>query len=139
MISDLIPKINETLESRGLPKDSYFEVEFFDGSKINEKETNWSLMSESKIIEFGFRKLTLYVANFPIKKISIFLNGLETYIDDISYDLKVYQFIRSQRLIARTVDKDSIFGRGIGLIKDNKVIEEKFINAIENVVDGRII
>lgn len=136
MISDIIPKTDKTLTERGLPEGSYFEVFFPDGSSITEKEANWSSFSQKETVEHFGNPATFYVSNFYIKKIRIVLQGMEATIEDITPDLKLYQFMQSERLLAQGVDKEHLVGRGIGLIKDGHVIEEKFISAVENRVMG---
>jgi hypothetical protein len=135
MISDFIQKTNASLESRGLPTNSYFEVEFYDGSIITEKECNWSSFSYPTVIDNCGAKMLLHVATLPIDKITIYLNDLKTSIDvPPGYDC--YQFIKAERLLATGIDRHTCLGRGIGLVKNGKVVEEKFINAIENKVMG---
>ncbi len=136
MIAEEIQKTDKTLQERGIPEDSYFEVYFKDGSKISEMETNWSSMARKETVDFFGSKRVCYVSNYPIASIKIKLNGMEASIDEVSEDVEVYQFMRSERLIANEVDKGTIIGRGIGLVKNGIIIEERFINALENRVQG---
>lgn len=136
MISDQIEKTDKTLEERGLPADSYFEVEFFDGSKVSEKNVNWSALCEKLEVAKGSYVQYCMASKFPIKNISIYLNGMKAEIFDIPESLKVYQFVRSERLLAKDINKYTLVGRGIGIIKNGSVVEERFINALENCVQG---
>lgn len=135
MISNQILKTEQSLEDRGLPADSYFEVTFSDGSVLTEKNSNWSSFSTKKAFDYFGNSRDLYVSNYSIKKIRIFLAGMSTVIDAPN-DCYVYQFIRSDRLLARDIDSSTIVGRGIGLVKDGSVVEERFISALENRVMG---
>ncbi len=136
MIADQIQKTNQTLEERGLSPDSYFEVVFADGSAISEKDVNWSEFAVQKEAEFVDKKKVFYVSKFPVKSIRISFAGKEIYIDSIPEDAEVYQFIRSERLLATGIDQQTVVGRGVGLIKNGCVIEERFINALENSIQG---
>lgn len=136
MIKDQIPPTDKTLQERGLPEHSFFEAFFADDSFVNEEQVNWSSFAEEQMVErFGQKQLCL-VSKYPIKCIRITLNGLEASLADIPAGVGVFQFMQSERLLAQGVDKTQLIGRGIGLIKDGKVIEEKFINAIEHRVTG---
>lgn len=136
MISDVVLKTKQTLEERGLPVGSYFEVEFVDGSVITEKECNWSMISKAEVLNHFGIKLVLYICLFPVKTIRTYLNGLMAEIKDVPEDCWVYQFMRSEKLLARDASRTNLFGRGIGLAKGDTCIEEKFINAVENRVEG---
>jgi len=136
MIADNIPKTENTLQERGLPDDSYFEVVFKDGSSVSEVNTNWSAFSKREIIDCFGHKQACFISIYPIRSIKIKLNGLEAFIDEVPDGVEVYQFMRSERVLANNIDKDSVIGRGIGMIKDGAVIEERFINAYENKVQG---
>jgi len=102
---------------------------------VSEKQTNWSEISEEKAVTCFGRKRVCSVAKPQASKIRIVLGKLEATIE-IPPDCQVYQFIRSQQLFAKGVNEYTVIGRGIGLIKEDKVIEEKFINALENTVEG---
>ena len=136
MIADNIPTTEKSLEERGLPSDSYYEIVFVDDSTASEKNTNWSDFSIKKNIQCFGQELSFFVCRFPFKSINIFLNNLGAMFKDIPQGYEVCQFIRSERLLATGVDKETIVGRGIGLIKDGSMVEELFINALENKVQG---
>jgi len=136
MISKTISKTDLPLPARGIPEDSYFEATFSDGSVVDERDTNWSAFSKKEDVNYFGRTLNFFISNFPIVKIKTRLNGMEACIEEISEGTRVYQFIRSERMLAKGVDRNLIIGRGIGLVRDGVVIEERFINAIENRVQG---
>ena len=136
MISEKIVQVNQTLEERGLPPESYFEVEFEDGSKVSELNANWSSFATKKTVDYFGQNRAFFFCNYPVKSITIKLNGMEAKIENIEAGVEVYQYMRSERILAREVDKNSIIGRGIGIAKDGAVIEEQFINALENRVQG---
>ena len=135
MISDSIQKTNKTLVERGIPDDSYFEVVFNDGSKVTEMETSWSLFSHKKVVDYMGNQKMCFVSDVQIKSIQIFLNGLQTKIE-VPFGVEVYQFMRSERLVAKDNDESKVIGRGIGLIKNDEIIEERYIDAVENQVKG---
>lgn len=136
MISDTIDRTTLSLKERGLPEDSYFEVIFPDGSMVSEKNVNWSALSQQEVVYDRGNKQMCFVATMPIKSIRIVLSDLEAMIEDIPQGTKVYQYMRSQRLLAKDIDKEVIVGRGIGLIREGSIVEERFISALENRTMG---
>ena len=135
MTSEQITKTEKTLSQRGLPEDSYFEAVFEDGSSVAEHNVNWSEISERVIVDYFGHKETFGICKYPLASLKIFLDGLSAQID-VPKGCHAYQYIRSRRLLAQGVDRSEIIGRGVGLIKDGVVIEEKFINALEYKVEG---
>jgi hypothetical protein len=136
MIADQITKTDKSLKDRGLPMDSYFEVTFKDGSVVNEKTVNWSSFSKIKVVKHGTKNVAVHISNFPIKEIVIHLDYMIASLENIPDDIQVYQFIRTERLLARDIDKQQIVGRGIGLVKDGVIIEEKIIDHLSSKITG---
>ena len=135
-IADKIIKTTQTLEERGIPNDSYFEVIFEDGSEINEKEANWSSFSEKKEVSYLDIKKIVRISKFPVKNIKCFYKGLNAEIE-VPKDCQAYQAIRSNTTIVPTIlQKNETVGRIIGIIRNNEVIEEKFLNGIQFRVEG---
>ncbi len=137
MISHNLKKETRTLEERGIPHDSFFTATFKDDSIASEKEANWSEFSEVKIVDYFDGKKTVYLSKHPIKHIHIKHGSLEHSIKDISKDVQVYQAIRSETLFNPGQEKRvRVLGRVVGLVKDGKVIEEYFLNEVNNEVRG---
>jgi hypothetical protein len=125
-----------TLEQRGLPVDSYFEVVLKDGSIISEKNHNWHDISEEQVLLHGATKKIANVCTIPIKKITIHHVGLEASIEPEKGE-QVYQAIKS----SATLQSDSsvineIVGRVVGCIKNGVVTQEKIIDARTQEVVG---
>ena len=116
--------------------DSFFEIKLEDGSYMSEKETKLSSISEIKKVKFLGKEKTVSACKFKLKSIKCFHEGMEAEIE-IPYGCQAYQAIRSEAVIIKDIQrKDRILGRIIGVIKNDEVIEEKFINGIELKVQG---
>ena len=126
MINESIPKIKR---ENTLHEQTHFEVIFFDGSIANEQDTNWSSFSQEKNVKYQGGTKTVYVSNLPIKSITITHGELKTSID-IPEGHEVYQACKSESIFGPNGEKmlDRINGRVVGLIKDNEVIEERYLD-----------
>lgn len=119
-----------------LLSDSYFELEWLDGSVCNEAFTGWHSISEEMVILYGDKKKIALVCTKPVKKITIHHAGLEVSLKPQKGE-QVYQAIKS----TATLQFDSsiltkVIGRVVGIIKDGVVIEEQFINEDEKEIQG---
>lgn len=136
MIADEIEKTNQSLEERGIPNDSFWTALFADGSEITENETNWSFFSDKKIVEYLDTKKMVNISKYPIKKLTCVLDGLKAEVN-ILEGCQAYQAIRSEAIIVPNFQrKDRIIGRIIGIVKDDKIIEELYINGLTLKVEG---
>lgn len=135
MIAEAIQKTDKTLEERGLPEDSFFEVVFADGSWTSERYVNWSSISEEIRVEYFGGTKTVFVCKLPVKRIEVHHEGLVASLD-VSEGCQVFQAVRSESIITDGKKENRILGRVIGLVKDGEVIEEQFINEIMNEVLG---
>lgn len=135
MINEQIPKVIR--ESGNLHESSYFEVVFADGSMVNEKDTNWSDISEEKIVKIIDSQKIAKVCKFPVKKILVRHNDLFTEID-VPEGCEVYQAFKSESRFMNTGESlgNALLGRVVGLIKDGEVIEENYIDIAGNNVIG---
>jgi hypothetical protein len=134
-IAEQIKKTDISLKDRNIPEDSWFEVTFEDDSVITEKEANWSSMSHREAVSCFGKLKTCFVCDFQVKKIKIVMGDLETEVQ-VADDEKVYQYIRSERIVAKDVDNSNLVGRGVGLIRKESVTEERFLDRLANVVNG---
>lgn len=136
MISEKIKKQNKSLEKRGLKEDSFFVVHFKDDSFVSEKDANWNEMGEVKVCDYFGGKKTVCICTHPVKKIHIKHEGME-HILEVPKDCYVYQANRSETLFLQNGEKkERLLGRVIGLVKDNEIIEEYFLNGIEGRIFG---
>jgi hypothetical protein len=130
-----LKKEKRTLEERGL-KDSCFECVFLDDSKISEEDYNWHDMSEEKEVKFGDITKKVRVCKYPIKKITMNHKNLKTTIT-VPKDCQVYQSIVAEMTFLPNGQKENrILGRLVGIVKDDKVIEERFLGSDFNEVMG---
>lgn len=133
MISDIILKV---IREDDTFLNSYFEVMFNDGSIVKEYDTNWSAFAKQEEVNYQNKKRTVYTSIYPIKKIKIYHKGLQTELD-VPDDHKVYQSMRSRATFTPNGRKDNlILGRYVGLIKDNRIVEERFLSEYEGIVTG---
>lgn len=135
MIKDDIQIEEKTLEERDLPSDSFFTVVFIDGSIITEHEYNWSSIASEVRVKYKNGNKTVYRCIYPVSKITINHGELETEIE-VPEGYEVYQAIRGQATILGGKNSRQILGRCVGLIKDGEVVEERFLNGSENIVQG---
>lgn len=135
LIAEQIKKTEFSLKDRNIPEDSWFEVTFIDDSVITEKEANWSAMSHREVANCFGKPKVCFVCDFQVKSIKVIMGDLETVID-VADGEKVYQYIRSERLVAKDIDNSNLVGRGVGLIQKESVIEERFLDRLANVVSG---
>lgn len=136
MIADTIQKTNQTLEERGIPNNSYFEIIFPDASRISEHDVNWSSISQKKQCAYFGNKKLCHVCTLPVKRIEAWHDGLHSFID-VPEGCEVYQAVRGDTLIIPNYERtDRVIGRVIGIIKDNEVIEEHFLNGLMYSVEG---
>lgn len=135
MIAHGIKKTDKTLEERGLPGDSFFEVVFADGSWASERDVNWSSISaEMRVGYFGGTK-TVYVCTLPVVRIEVSHGGMVAALD-VPPGCQVYQAVRSETVIMGGKRENRVVGRVIGIVRDGEVVEEQFANEVENEVLG---
>lgn len=115
---------------------SYFKIELKDGSFRDERDCSWSSISEHRIVNCFGNKKGVMVCKLPVKKIEVFHEDLHDGIL-VPENCEVYQAIRSESIITPNYGRnDRIVGRYIGILENGKVIEERFLNALENSIQG---
>lgn len=134
--SDQIKRADKTLEERGLPGDSFFEVQFTDDSIASEKEISWSAMCEERRVRYFGNTKTVFVSRFPVKRLRMRHGELVADID-VPGGSEAYQSARSETVLMDGKRVDNVIGRSIGIVRDGEVIEEQFLNGVENTVHGR--
>lgn len=131
-----IKRTDKSLAERGIPDDSFFGVKFPDGSNLDERNTNWSDMAEeAKVGYFGGTK-TVLLCTAAISSIEACHGSLRASLC-VPEGYKAYQAVRSQASLVGGVKRVEVVGRVIGVVKDGEVIEEQFLNGLENEVVGR--
>lgn len=135
-IADKIKTETLSLESRGLPSDSYFEVVFTDNSIINEKDHNWRDIAKEQYVVYDNTRKTVLVSRFPIKEITIHHGLLSTTLVAGEGE-DIYQNLTSSASYKGGERAEwQIIGRKVGKIKNGKVIEEHYLNGQTNEVIG---
>lgn len=114
---------------------SYFEVEFRDGSVIHSKDVSWHAYSVKKKVSKDDSFKLAYVSAFPVKSVLVHHNGLEKRLD-IPEGSDMFQSIVGNTIITGGESRDSVLGRIVGIVKDNRVMEEYFLDGSSNNVIG---
>lgn len=133
--ADQIKRTDKSLEERGIPADSFFEAAFSDGSSVSEKESNWSDMSEERRVGYFGGTKTVMVCKFPVRCVLVRHGELLAFVD-VPEGSEAYQAVRSETVILDGKKEHRILGRVVGVIRDGEVVEEKFLNGVENAVLG---
>lgn len=116
--------------------DSFFSVHFRDGTEKNEASSRWADFSEMKIVDYFGKKKQVFLSKIPIDKIYVRHKNLEIDLK-VPEDCEVYQAIRAEIIFQQDGKKfERILGRCVGLVKNGAVIEERFINVLQNEVNG---
>lgn len=136
MISDTIKTAGKTLEERGIPDNSFFVVEFDDGSVVSERDINWSSISSQQRVQYFGGIKTVMICTLPVKRIVVSHGELLADLV-VPEGCSVFQAIRSETVILDEKKTNRIIGRVVGLVKDGEVIEEQFLNEVEQTVVGR--
>jgi hypothetical protein len=133
----IAPKIKKTKRiPNQFEQSSYFAVEFTDKSKIDESMADWSDMAEEQIVKYGDRIKTVRLCTYPVSKITIYHKGMETTIA-VPKDCRAYQSIKAETVFKPDGSKiDRVLGRLVGIVKNNEVIEERFIDELQNNIIG---
>lgn len=135
-VSDTIKKEAKTLIERGLPDRSYFHVTFHDDSEAKEMDTNWRDFSELKRVKYKTGTKSVMVSSHRIKHISMYHNDRQLDLD-VPEVHDVYQAVRSETLFVPRQDKQTrITGRVVGFIKDGEVVQEIFMNGLQDSILG---
>ena len=123
-----IRKTKQTIMTRGLPEDSFFAVEFDDGSVRSEHDTNWSDMSELTTVVLNGKPKQVMLCKHPIKKATVVSKIGKSHTVFPDSNNLVYQAVRVRDTFkgGKLVRKE-IIGRVIGVVKDGVVLEEKLI------------
>ena len=135
LLSNKIKRAGKTLEERGLPADSFFEVEFTDGSVASEKHVSWSAFCEERRVRYFDATKTVFVCALPARRIRMRHGSLIANMD-VPQGSEVYQSVRSETVLMSGKRVDTVIGRVIGIIDEDEVVEEQFLNGIEGCVHG---
>lgn len=135
-IAEGIPRETRTNAEMGLPEGSGWEIEFADGSTRNEGDTNWSALSDDRMVGyFGFKK-QVKTCRFPVKRLTVRHDGMEVVLD-IPPDCEVYQAVRSEFAAQPNGEaRGQVLGRSVGLVRAGEVIEERFLSALGQEILG---
>ena len=115
---------------------NYFEITLPDDSVINERDCSWEELSSDVLIDFLGHQKVVQLAWYPFKKIVIHHGELETELYP-NKDEKVYQGYKS--VVQRKKDdtlEEHVVGRIVGLVRDGRVTEERFLNELSGIVEG---
>lgn len=116
--------------------DSYFEVTFDDGSVRDERDLNWSAISTLRTVSYKDSNRAVFECTEKVKHIKIVHNELSTEFD-IPDDCTLFQSVHSTAVYSPGGGSaHRVVGRYVGLIKNDRIIEERFLNDVEGIVSG---
>lgn len=135
-ISEQIKREHRDIHETKNFDDSHFHLTFHDDSEIKEHDANWSSMSEHRTVEYRDGKKAVMLLTQRAKHIKIIHDGQSLDLD-VPDGHDVYQFTRAETFLVPHKEKQTrIIGRGLGFIKNNKIVEEYFLNGLEGITQG---
>lgn len=115
---------------------SYFHIKLHSGEEKHERDFNWHSISSQKRVGYMEFTKTVFICNDDVQTINIEHEGQHLSLD-VPAGHQVYQAIRSETLFTPNSGKtDRVIGRVVGLVKDDMVVEEYFINSMQNTILG---
>ncbi len=115
--------------------ESYVRLTLDDGTVKDDREVSWKSISEMKTVSYFGKKKTVYVCALPVAFVDVFHDRLEVHMQ-IPDGCSEYQAIRSKADFNAGQTRDAVVGRCVGLVKNSVVIEERFLNGVNNEVVG---
>lgn len=133
MIKDQFEKVTREDEFHN---DSYFEVTFEDGSVRDERDLNWSAIAELRTVSYKNGNRAVFESKQKVKHMKVVHAGLVVEFD-VPDDCTVYQSVHSSAVYTPGGGASHrVVGRFAGLIKNDRIIEERFLNEVEGIVIG---
>lgn len=116
--------------------DSFFRIYLSDGTVKQEPSCSWSAVSERRVVSYLGGQKGVMVCMLPVTRIEAHHDGMRSEIA-VPEGCEVYQAVRSESVVMPGYGRqDRILGRIIGIVKDDAVVEEHFLNALEYKVQG---
>ena len=115
--------------------ESYVLLTLADGSQKDDRTFSWSSVSNRRLVDYFGKKKTVFTCFLPVRKVDAYHDGLETSIE-IPEDCEVYQAFRSRAAFNAGQSQNDVVGRCIGIVRNGAVIEERFLNGVNNEVQG---
>lgn len=103
------------------------------GDIITDKE--WKFISEEKRVSYMEGYKTVYVCTLPVVKISIKYEDLETEIG-VPDGYQVYKANRGQASFTLGKSENKLVAICVGLVSNDKVVEERVLNIYEGIITG---
>lgn len=113
-----------------------FEIEFPDGSKRTEHNTDWNAIGTLRTVKHEDRDKTIMICNVPIKKLKVKCLELSKELTS-KKDEDLYQMTRASIMESREKPGEyvtTVVGKTIGRLKGDKIIEEYFLDARTNKI-----
>ncbi len=115
---------------------SFYQLHHQNGTVQHEKDHGWKSISTEKVVDNNGRKVTVRVLNYKIEKIFVNHGSMQTEVE-VPHDCEVYQMNKGMTTFTANGGINNIdLGRVIGLIKNNEVIEERYLEALTNQISG---
>jgi len=126
-------QIHKRIAKVRLPKGSKFDIVFPDASTITEKEYSWNDFSEEAVVDYMGTLKMVQLSKHPIKSLTLTHGRSVTTILPENGD-QIYIAFRGVATIAPdSVNRTRILGRVVGIVRQGKVIEERFLNGVDVV------
>lgn len=135
-MKDKIEKTKKSLEERGMKSDSFFSLKTDKDVIHKEHDTNWSDISKRKVVEFAGKKRYVDVCVLPVKSLEVTFGKLKTEIVLKKGEEAFQTNVSSSYFLPDGTVKTTHVGKKCGIIKDGKIIEERFLNGRSGVVEG---
>ena len=134
----IIDEIKKRPELIILPDGGEFEITFSDGGIANEKDYSWNDIADYEVVDYMGQQRMVKLSKYPIKTIIIRYIDSETTLQIEDGD-RVYTSIRSIATHGMDTTKNhKVLGRVVGIVRDGKIIEERFCDGT-NVLGVNII
>lgn len=107
--------------------DSYYQVTFPDGTIVDSNNMSWQFCSTKKTVQKYGRFKLVYANKIPIKSVLIHHQGIEKSLE-VPEGYNIFQSITMETIFSNGNIKEIMTGRTVGLIKNDIITEEYFIN-----------
>jgi hypothetical protein len=106
------------------------------GKTFHSSKTRWTDHAEKIVASLNGQAKYVYASKDSVKKIHVKYKGMEHEIE-VPEGHRVYQAILSETLVKNDVsDPPRVLGIIMGLVKDNEVVEEYFMDGMMNQMVG---
>ncbi len=118
---------------------SFHEIEFKNGKKCHSQtqpmQASWMRNAVKMRVKRGNQYKTVFASYVPIKCLTVHHNGLK-HAMNVPEGCQVFQSIVAQSQFDGKNRTDTVLGRIVGIIKNNEVLEEYFLDGVSHNIVG---